>query len=391
MTNIWTNWSGSIESRPARMAEPTSEDELRRLVREASGSGLTVKTVGSGHSFVPLCASDGLLLSLDALRGIVSTDRELGIADIRAGTKIHEIGAPLRKAGLAMVQMGDIDRQSLAGAVSTATHGTGRSVRNLSDQVIGGRLVTAEGEVIEIGETDTELLRAARVSLGSLGVFSQLRLRTLPTYRLHERTWIAPIEQCLEELDDLIAANRHFEFFWTSQRDRCWMKALNPTDSPADEQPDVKGERIGHSDVIFPTERNQKFNEIEFALAAEGGRDCFLEIRELMKTRHSEVEWPLEYRTLADDDVFLSPAFGRDTVTISAHQAAELSYEEFFADVETIFRNHGGRPHWGKVHTHSAEELEALYPRWQDFLAARESLDPTGVFLNGYLRQLLGL
>jgi FAD/FMN-containing dehydrogenase len=391
VTASWTNWSGRIRSEPLRLETPTSEDELRRLVRDAAQAHQVIRTAGSGHSFVPLCSSKGLLLSLDGLRGVIDVDEDSRSAWIWAGSKLWELGETLRDAGLAMETLSDIDRQSLAGAVSTGTHGTGRHLRSLSNQITGLRLVTApEGAVLELGADDPQTLRAAQVSLGALGVLTRVRLRLLPTYRLHERTWFVGAEECLEQLEELIAEHRHFEFFWTSKRDSCFMKTLDPTEEDPDEMPQVKGERIGHSDVILPSERNEKFNEIEFAIPAADGVACFREIRELMLRRYPQVEWPLEYRTLAADELPLSPAYGRPTVTISAHEAAELDCEGFFAEIESIFRTFDGRPHWGKVHTHDAAQLAPKYPLWQEFQEVRRRLDPDGSFSNSYLRQLLG-
>jgi FAD/FMN-containing dehydrogenase len=257
--------------------------------------------------------------------------------------------------------------------------------------VIGLRLVTASGDVIECSAGERpELLSAARVSLGALGVITHVRLQLVPAYRLYERIWEAPLEECVEELDRLIAESRHFEFFWWPRRDTCSMKALHPTDGPPDDLPGRDGERIDHSYRIFPSERETRFNEIEFAVPEERGPDCFREIRRLLLEKHTDVEWPIEYRTLGQDDIYLSPAFGRDAVTISAHQASTLPYEAFFRDVEAIFRSHGGRPHWGKIHTHTADELAGLYPRWSDFQEIRRELDPRRVFMNAHLRRVLG-
>jgi FAD/FMN-containing dehydrogenase len=255
-----------------------------------------------------------------------------------------------------------------------------------------------------------------------LGIITQVTLRLLPAYRLQEISWVIPTQECLAILDRLIVENRHFEFFWLPKEDACAAKALNPTendefrmmnptsldnrdesgaDSPEEDTPGsqsppgtlaryIKGKRIDHSYRIFPSERTILFNEIEFALPEANGPDCFLEIRRLMQTKYPEVTWPIEYRTLGADDIYLSPAYGRDSVTISVHQAHHLPYEAFFADVEAIFRNHQGRPHWGKVHTHTARELRPLYPLWDRFQQARERLDPRGRFMNDYLCSILG-
>jgi FAD/FMN-containing dehydrogenase len=358
------------------------------VVAAAAQRGETIRVAGSGHSFTALCEADGgALISLDGLRGVVAVDGAAGEARVRAGTKLWEIGEPLRRAGFAMANMGDIDRQSLAGAISTGTHGTGRELGNLSSQVCGLRIVGPEGKVRDLA--GVEALRAARLALGALGVLSEVRLRVLPAYRLHEKTWTASPAECLAELDELIAGNRHFEFFWDPTRDRCLMKALNPTSREPDAMPEDRWQRIDHSDRVFPTPRETLFNEIEFSLPAAAGPACFEELRALMLGRWvGRVAWPLEYRTLASDDAFLSPAHDRETVAISAHQAAELPYEEFFADVEAVFRGHGGRPHWGKVHALGANDLAGLYPRWSDFQEERERVDPGGVFLNRHLRRL---
>lgn len=394
----WTNWSGSVQCAPTHIVEPQTEAELVAAVR---ASAATVRTRGTGHSFTPLCHTDDLLISLDRYQGVVSVNQDAMTATIRAGTKLYQLGAPLLEAGMAMANMGDIDRQSIAGAISTGTHGTGRTLGSISTQVAALRLITAQGDILDCSaETEPDIFSAAQVSLGALGVIAEVTLQLLPAYRLHEKTWAEPFEQCMAQLEERIAQNRHFEFFWLPQQDLCAMKTLNGTDlaqlpHPA-AKPQVEGrlaryigeERIDWSYRIFPSERNVKFNETEFALPSHHGPHCLAELRTLMQRKYPEVAWPIEYRTLAADSIWLSPAYARETVTISVHQAAELPHRPFFDDVEAIFRNYGGRPHWGKIHTHRATELAALYPQWDAFLTVRSQLDPQGRFLNAYLRQL---
>jgi len=385
------------------MITPQSEAEIVALVKQANEAGQTVRVAGTGHSFVPLCATDGLLLSLDGLQGVVQPHPLPGVGEVTvwAGTKIHQMGDPLWALGWAMANMGDIDRQAIAGAISTGTHGTGQTLGNISTQVTGLRLVIATGEIIDCSPTvEPEIFKTAQVALGALGIITQVTLRLLPAYLLHEKTWVASFDECVACLAEQIQTNRHFEFFWVPNEDVCAMKTLNPTDLvqlPAPPtKPNVTGrltryireERIDRSYRIFPSERNLTFNEMEFAVPAANGFDCLCEIRQLMQTKHSDVLWPIEYRTLAADDLYLSPAYGRATVTISVHQAAELPYQSFFADVEVVFRNHQGRPHWGKIHTHTARDLYALYPMWERFHNVRRRLDPTGRFLNPYLKAI---
>ncbi len=385
----WSNWSGSVQCAPATIAAPANEQAVIDLVKQAAKSNQMVRVAASGHSFTPICESNGALLSLDELKGMISADAELKTATFWSGTKIHQMGEPLHKVGLAMENMGDIDRQGIAGAVSTGTHGTGKGIGSISTQVVGIRLVTASGDVLNCSANENaEILAAARVSLGSLGIITQITLQCLPAYNLREKQWEAPFDECIENLDDYIAGNRHFEFFWRPQRDICSMKTLNPTEEAPSDLPDREGERINHSYRIFPSERNNKFNEIEFAVPAASGVACLKELRELMMKKHTDITWPLEYRTLAADDTLIGPPSGRETIAISAHQAAEKPEQAFFADVEAIFRNHNGRPHWAKMHTHTAADFEKLYPRWNEFHSIRRRLDPNGRFMNDHLRRI---
>ncbi len=390
MAETWKNWSGWVESTPATNATPASEDAIAAIVRNARAAQQTVRVAGSGHSFTPLCvADDGVLLSLDNMQGLISADAQARTAVFHAGTKLHAVGDPLREAGLSMENMGDVDRQALAGAVGTGTHGTGHGIGSISNQVVAMRFVNGLGEVVECSEgTNRELLKAAQVSLGALGVVTQITLRGVPAYNLHERTWETPFETCMSELDTLIQENRHFEFFWSPREDACLAKSLNPTTLDPDPMEDRENERVDFSHRIFPSERNTKFNEIEFAIPEANGPDCVRELRALMLTKHKEYLWPLEYRTVAADDIYLSPCYRRDTVTISAHQSANGEYEPYFRDVEAVFRNHEGRPHWGKLHWHTRADLEPLYPKWAAFDAVRREHDPDGVFLNPHLKSI---
>src|SRR4029453_1905407 len=283
----WRNWSGSVACRAAFFAAPTTEDQVVDVVRAAARAGQPVRVAATGHSFVPLCATEGALLTLTGLVGVVSTDPAAGLATVWAGSTIQQLGPRLRAQGLAMVNMGDIDRQGIAGAVSTGTHGTGRGLGSISTQVAGLRLVDAEGEIGECNAArGPELLQCGRVALGTLGVLTQVRLRVLPAYRLHERKWEEPFDACMERLEGHIAATRHFEFFWRPRTDRCEMKPLHPTHAEPGAVAGRAAERIGWSDEILPTERTVKFNEMEFAVPEAAGPDCIREIRALLSTRH---------------------------------------------------------------------------------------------------------
>jgi FAD/FMN-containing dehydrogenase len=402
MAHEWSNWSGSVTCQPRHVIAPQSEEEIVTIVRRAATDNQTVRVTGTGHSFTPLCSSDDVLLSLDRLAGIEAVDAGAGRVWIRAGTKIHDLGGPLAERGLALENQGDVDVQAIAGAVSTGTHGTGPTLGSLSTQVVGLRIVTAAGDILDCSaETDAETFRAAQVSLGALGVITAVRLRLLPRYRLHEQVRREPLDACLANLDKRNLANRHFEFFWYPADDVAFTKTLNPTDRPSTPRSDAQAtpanaaglssaerERVDDSWRIFPTVRENRFNEMEYSVPAERGVECFLEVRELMHRSHTLVAWPVEYRTVAADEIFISPAQGRATVAISIHQGAELPYAAFFDDAEKIFRRHHGRPHWGKLHSLTSRELCDLYPQWDRFQAVRTRLDPQGRFLNQYLRRL---
>jgi FAD/FMN-containing dehydrogenase len=396
----WSNWSGSVTCRPQQLLTPDSEGEVEAIVRRAADGGQVVRVTGTGHSFTPLCATDDVLLSLDNLKGIESVDAQRRRAWIRAGSKIHDLGGPLAEHGLALENQGDVDVQAIAGAVSTGTHGTGPTLGSISTQVVGLRIVTDGGEIIHCSaDRDRDTFRAAQVSLGSLGVITALEMQLLPLYKLHEQCRREPLDDCLASLEARSRANRHFEFFWYSADDAAFTKTLNPTElapmSTVDESliggtslGSVERDRVDYSWRIFPTVRENRFNEMEFSVPAERGVECFLEVRDLMRRKHTSITWPIEYRTQAADDILISAASGRPTVAISIHQGNKLPHAEFFADAEVIFRRHQGRPHWAKMHSLGCRDLKELYPEWSRFQAVRTRLDPRGRFLNEHLRQL---
>jgi FAD/FMN-containing dehydrogenase len=390
MPESWRNWSGDLRCSPAIIETPADEASVLRLVRSARQQHRTVRVVGSGHSSMPIATTDdGVLVSLGRLQGLVSIDSDGATATIWAGSKIWSLGDPLLERGYSMVTMGDIDRQALAGALGTATHGTGRDLGNISSSLVAARIVTGTGEVVDVSAaSDPDAFRAVRVSLGALGILTRATIRVLPAYRLHERVERVPIAECIGSLDERIATNRHFEFFWYPKVDLAEMKTLNITDAEPASASGIEGERIGWSPHIIPSVRENRFHEMEYAIPAEHGPECFDRVRERMLSRHPDVVWPIEYRTVSADDAYLSPHYGRATVTISVHEDARKPYRDFFGDIEPIFWDYDGRPHWGKINTLDRERLRERYPCWDDFVAVRKRFDPDGVFLNPYLREL---
>ena len=390
MTNEWSNWSGSLRFTPAIVAVPANEEELSQIIRRAGAENRTVRVWGAGHSSTPLVQTPDILVSMERLKGIVS--REGNTVTIRSGMMLKEANEVFLKLGLALENLGDVDLQSLAGAISTGTHGTGKNLRIISNHLVGGRIINGKGEIVDFSmESDPEFTLAARVALGSLGIFTRLRLQLLPSYQLHRKEWCTHIEDCMVNLDSLISSNRNFDFYWYPRSDEAKLRTLNLSE---EETPDIpfawcQKEKFGWSGDVIPKERDNKFDEIEYWLPFENGPSCFEEVRSRIKQFHrKDVGWRVLYRTVAADEAFLSGAHGRETVTVSMHHNASLPHEEFFRDVEPILIKHGGRPHWGKKHYLTASELKTLYPNWSRFQEIRRSLDPDGVFMNPYLQTI---
>ncbi|MFG1898093.1 D-arabinono-1,4-lactone oxidase [Micromonospora zamorensis] len=398
----FVNWSGSLSFTPGEFAEPADEDAVRDLVVRARQDGRTIRPVGSGHSSSPLTRTDGILLSVDRLAGVITEDA--GRARVWAGTKLKALGEGLYDAGLAMDNLGDVDYQSIAGATATGTHGTGLGFGNLSTQLAGVRLVTGTGDVLEISaDENADLLPAARLSLGALGVVTQVTLDVQPRYELHRRSWCAHLDWTLDHLAELQHTNRNMDFYWYPRNDQTQIRVLNRMDRGSDERgwdmprvpgPDPFGAprdvRSGPVHHTIPQERDLRFEEIEYMLPSEAFPACFAEVRRRIMQRHRTVTgWRVLVRSIAADDIWLSNAYGRPTTTIACLQNTSLPYEDYFRDMEAVFRQYGGRPHWGKKHWLTARDLRPLYPRWDDFQAARQRLDPDGVFRSPDLARLL--
>jgi FAD/FMN-containing dehydrogenase len=394
----WSNWSGRQTSVPARIVGPSTETEIVDAVRSAAADGLAIRAVGASHSHSRVAATDGLLMAMDGWQGVVSADPDALEATIRAGTRIFQLGEPLHAAGLALRNQGDIDKQSVSGATATGTHGTGPTLQNLSASVCGVRIVLASGDVVDCdASTEPGLFEVARHSVGGVGLVTELRLTLRPAYRLHEQTWFEPPGTVFGRIDQLMSATRHFEFFWMPQNDTCACKSLAEIDGeipasdmaeahPGDAQADAPAlsglhERSGWSHEIISSIRDVKHTEMEYSVPADAGPACFEELRQMILSDFADLQWPLEYRTLAADDIWISTASERDTVTISAHQDIALDDEPLFAACEAVFTRHAGRPHWGKAHSRTGAQLAEMYPRYRDWWAERDRYDPEGVFV----------
>jgi FAD/FMN-containing dehydrogenase len=392
----WTNWVGNQSFSPAAVVEPRDEDEVVRAVRQAA----RVRVAGAGHSFTPIVETDGTLLDLAAMRGVVGTDAVRRRATARPATLIRDFYEPLWEAGLALRNQGDIDTQQIAGAVATATHGSGIGNPSLSGFVRGVRLVTGTGEVREIGEDEPDLLRAAQVSVGMLGVVTQLELEVTEAYRLKQQVVVWPWEEVLERWDELVREHRHFGFFWlpTAESgalynleselvDHCYVKIY---DEAAPDEPDdaTPGRLVDRSYRVYPMVYDPNFHELEYFVPLERGPEALAATRELMLASLPDSVFPMEVRTVGADDAFLSPSFETPTTVISVSGRPGTDYWGYLRAVDALLAGFDARVHWGKLHFLTPERLHELYPRAGDFVRARRELDPEGVFLNDHLRPL---
>jgi FAD/FMN-containing dehydrogenase len=404
----WRNWVGNQSCIVRQRGAPESEAALAEMVREATSQGLNVRCAGSGHSFTPVALTSGLHLTLSNMQGVVNIDQARKRVAVKAGTTINQLGKVLKSSGLSLINQGDIDSQALAGALTTGTHGTGATLGNMASQIVGMRLVQPDGSILVVDETTPDLLEAARVSIGMLGVISEITLQAMDSYNLHEKLWRCTFDEMIEQHDELAAKHRHFGFFWcpvpesrhcyclpdtasvsTTDRtsDVCEMKVIDITDRPPMEQ---GFEKIAYSSEIYPIEYVPNFHELEYAVPVAHGKDAVKAVRKLMLEKHPTCIYPIEYRFTAGDTGWISPFFEQDSITLSVSGEPGTDYWEYLKDVDTILRQYGSRPHWGKLHFLGAEDVTALYPRSGDFRALRARIDPEGRFLNDHLRQLFG-
>jgi FAD/FMN-containing dehydrogenase len=399
----WTNWVGNQSFTPAYAAAPNDEQGVVELVRRAAELGARVRAGAARHSFTPIVQTDGLLLDLSALSGVVATDAERKRVRVLAGTPIHDFYEPLWSAGLALKNQGDIDDQHIAGAVATATHGSG--IRNvcLSGVVRGVRLVTAGGEVRAIAEDEPELLRAAQVSVGMLGVMTELELEVTDAYRLSEQIDLWGWDEMLERWDELVHNHRHFGFFWLpseesaalynlsshgdAMADKCYMKIY---DDAAPDQPDsaVPGRRTDRCYRIYPMVYSPNFHELEYFVPLDRGPEALAAMRELMLRSLPESVFPLEVRTVGADDAYLSPNYKTATTVISVSGTPGTDYWDYLRSVDRLLSEFSARVHWGKLHFLTPERLHERYPEAGRFIEIRRELDPSGMFLNDHLRKL---
>ena len=425
----WSNWTGDQRCTPVEQVAPRDRDELVDVVARAAAGGRTVKVAGTGHSFSECALTDGVMLHLGALNRVLDADGEL--VKVEAGIVLRSLSEALERRGRAQENLGDIDKQALAGAIATATHGTGVTLRNISAQVAALELVTGAGEVLELApDRDPEGLLAARVSLGALGVISAVTLRTVPAFNLHRVDRVRSLDDVLENLDRDVRDNDHYEFFVFPYASNACTISRNRTEAQARPRGRVaqavsevilgyylaegmfrltrrlhglipplnriaaplvsEGEYVERSFRVFSSERRFRFTEMEYALPIEHGPEALQRVLEWVARERYPVAFPVECRMVAADDALLSPSFERETFYMAVHQYMGMEWRPYFEAVEAIAGEYGGRPHWGKRHMLTSSALAERYPRFRDFLAVRDRLDPGRVFANGYTARCLG-
>jgi FAD-linked oxidoreductase len=427
----WRNWGRTQQCDPAAVERPASELEVAEAIRRADAAGQRVKVVGSGHSFTDIACTDGRMLSLDRLNRVLAVDERARLVTVEAGITIARLNEELAARGLALPNLGDIDRQSFAGAVATATHGTGARFGGLATFLRRLHLITADGETLRCSpDEEPEVFHVARVGLGALGVVTRVTLQCVPAFNLRHVERRHRLADVLDDLDRYVDANEHFEFYWLPHTDSCATIENNRTDEPPQVKsaykrwraevfypnyffgavvaagraapslvPRLNGfvagglgttELIQRSDRVLISTRLVRFAEMEYAVPRDRAREAVDGVRDVVERRGLRVSFPIEVRFVAPDDIPLSTAYGRDTCYVAVHLARGVPYEEYFRGVEAVMDALDGRPHWGKLHFQTAATLAPRYPEWERFQAVRRKLDPEGRLSNAYLDRVLG-
>ena len=428
MSKTIKNWGGTVKFTPKHIFYPTTHEEVVDMVKKAAQNHQGIRIIGSGHSWTNLVDTEDVLLSLDKLQGIESLDKANCTAVVKAGTKLKLLGELLHEKGLAMENMGDINVQSLAGALSTGTHGTGVGFGTLATQMLEITLVNGKGETLVCSEhKNREIFKAAQISLGALGVITRIKLRLVPTFKLKYVSAKADLNDTLLNLDKYKEENRNFEFYWfpftktvqlkfvnktaEAVKNGGWIKKFNdvfmenrvfgvlsrlsrtfpgfaPRVSKISAWGISKGTYVDHSHLIFATPRLVRFYEMEYNVPQEAFINVLKEIEECINRNKFKVHFPVECRWVKADDISISPASGRDSAYIAIHMYKGMEYKPYFEAIEKIFKKYNGRPHYGKMNTFSQVDFARLYPNWQQFNALRQQMDPEGLFLNKYLKGL---
>lgn len=428
---LWKNWSETVIGYPEKICYPKHVKALKQLVYECKSKNRSLRVVGAGHSFTPLAATSNILVSLEKLNGIASIDHERSRVTVWAGTKLKALGEALFELGYAMENLGDINAQSIAGAISTGTHGTGTDFGSLSTQITALTILTPSGDLLYITkETNLAYFQAMRLSLGMLGIIVQVEIQVIPAHRLVYESFRMQLDDCLSNLRSLEKTNRHFEFYWFPHTNKVQAKIINSSNDNDSKhtkantfnkigvengifkllseacrlQPKLSryvstisantvpiGKEVGNSHELYVTPRLVKFQEMEYSVPAECMAAIIKDIQYVIEQQNFQVHFPIECRYVKEDDIWLSPAYKRNAAYIAVHMYKGMEFQPYFDAIEEIFQHYNGRPHWGKMHTMTANKLAERYPKMENFLHIREELDPDGMLLNSYLRRLFNI
>lgn len=431
--DTWRNWAGNQHARPTSWRVVRSASEVRETVVRALGDDRRVKVIGSGHSFTATAVANDVLVDLREMKGVGRVERiddSVGEVEVEGGVTIADLNDGLARQGWALANLGDIAYQSISGAISTSTHGTGAGLTGIAGQVVGISLIDGTGAERRLTAADGSAFRAAVVGVGSLGIITSVRLRVVPAFVLTAVETPMRLDTLLSSLDEHVSTNDHFEFFWIPHTGWAITKRNNRTDDPAVPMPRMREWwqksflentafgmvcRVGRavpslvprlatalpssgqvsysnaSHKVFASARRVRFIEMEYAIPRAACAEALSRVRAMIDKKGFRISFPVEVRFTAPDDILLSTAHGRETAYIAVHMFKGTPFEEYFREVEAIMRDYGGRPHWGKMHFLGAKDLAPLYPEWGKFLDVRRCFDPHGVFVNDYVSRIFGL
>ncbi|WP_339017414.1 D-arabinono-1,4-lactone oxidase [Corynebacterium hesseae] len=427
MTTTFSNWAGSVAAKPQEFVQPSRIDEIPGIISRSR----SVRAVGAGHSFTPIAAGEETMLNLDHVSGLVSVDKQRKRVRFLAGTRLRDVPRLLRPFGLALANQGDVDPQSLAGAISTSTHGTGINYTGFAGTVTGLTLIDADGNTRTYSiDEDPELLRLVVVSVGALGVVVEVEMQCVDAFDLlAEESGIA-FDELMDNWEELSRSVDHFESYWFPHTDRAMVKANTRLEPNGERRSRLKAliddELIGNGAFaaalalgrlipgtiptlnmfatsvishnryrsaahdVFVSPRRVRFHEMEYAVPLADGPATVREIRRFIDEQDWRIGFPMELRTTAADDVALSTASGRESMYIAFHIPRALNPQDYMPKLEPIFRAAGGRPHWGKMNSLSRNDFAQLYTRFDEFCELREKMDPEWKFGSYYLRKLFG-
>lgn len=423
MAQIFENWGQNQTSKPKNFYEPADEADVQKIVREVRERGERLRVIGANHSWSAVGTSDHNLMRIDALDDLLHVDIDAMQVTVGAGIRLHALVRRLAKLGWAMQNLGSIDEQSVAGVMSTGTHGTGLGIGNIATQIVGMKIVDGKGDLYVV-EDGTDLMRAARVSVGMLGIITEVTIQCVPAFRLHERSWSLPFEKALKVMPTLVKNHTHVKFWWLPHTGMIQVYVFEPTDRPAtrlrlgakslddftnryvfsgiiglgNAAPAIvpllnkvvarsyfkKYERVADSVDIFTVAMPPRHLESEYAVPFENTVPLVRGVKSLIDGHNLKVSFVNEVRFVAGDDSWLSPAHSGPVCQFGAYISDGPYAKPFFDGFDALAADLGARPHWGKLFGMTPESVRAAFPKYDDFQSLRATMDPDRVFSNAF-------